>query len=404
VIGVLLACFVCQMGLGLGYVFGATLKHIVAETEWSRAAFSGGSACLLLSMGLSAPVLGALSERLGARFVVTTAVVILALSLWLFSRMQSLWDFYLTSALFGIGMTGVGDVVIGSLAARWVTRARGLALAAVFVGSNVGGALVPVFAQAVAARSSWRDALLYLAVVALVGLLPFALFGVREPRISEETSVNADAALPDSPALDLAGAMRTRSFWVLAFVLFVFYFYYLAVTQHLVAFVSDIGYSDASAAASLSFTVALGIVAKLGIGLLADRWAKRTALLVNFAILVLASLLLLFAGRQPLLIAFLVAHGIAVAAENVVLPLIVTECFGVQHLARIYGALMITLFPGGVLGPLFAGAVFDARGSYYPAFVTFAILNGLGWLALSWVRREVPRSGPLVGTPARALE
>ena len=68
---VLLACFVCQMGLGFGYVFGATLKHVVADLAWSRAAFAGGSACLLLSMGLSAPVLGSLSERFGARGVVS---------------------------------------------------------------------------------------------------------------------------------------------------------------------------------------------------------------------------------------------------------------------------------------------------------------------------------------------
>lgn len=374
------------MGLGFGYVFGATLKHVVADMEWSRAAFAGGSACLLLSMGLAAPLLGALSERFGARPVVSAAVLVLGAALGLASRMQTLAEFYLTSALLGIGMTGVGDVVIGAVAARWVSRRRGLALALVFVGSNVGGAGVPVFAEAMAARGSWRDALLSLAAAALVVLLPFAAFGLREPRAGVEGG--DPAAGQAAPALDLRDALRTRSFWILAGSLFAFYFYYLGVTQHLVAFVSDLGYSDARAAASLGFTVALGILAKLGMGLLADRIRARSALWLNFALLVAGSCVLLGAGAPRLLGVFLVAHGFAVAAENVVLPLVVAECFGVKHLARIYGALMLTLFPGGVLGPIFAGAVFDRSGSYLPAFASFAVLNAVAFVGLLGVRRE----------------
>ena len=48
---------------------------------------------------------------------------------------------------------------------------------------------------------------------------------------------------------------------LLAGALFVFYLYYLGVNQHLVAFVSDLGYPDARAAASLGLAVFLGIFA-----------------------------------------------------------------------------------------------------------------------------------------------
>jgi MFS family permease len=393
---VLVACFVCQMGLGFGYVYGATLKHVVSELAWSRAAFAGGSACLLLAMGLAAPVLGSLSERIGARRVASGALLVLALALALASRMQTLGEFYAASALLGVGMTGVGDVVIGAAAARWVSRGRGLALGFVFVGSNVGGAAVPVFAEAMAARGSWRDALVWLAGAALLVLLPWAALGLREPE-PRDLAVRADA--PATPSLDLREALRTRSFWILAGALFCFYSYYLGVTQHLVAFVSDLGYSDARAAASLSFTVALGIGAKLGMGLLADRVRPRRALLLNFAVLGLGACVLLGAGTPSLLAAFLVAHGVAVAAENVVVPLVVAECFGVRHLARLYGALMLTLFPGGVLGPIFAGASFDRFGSYVPAFATFAVLNALALGALFALRPEA--AGAAVTAPGR---
>jgi MFS family permease len=137
--------------------------------------------------------------------------------------------------------------------------------------------------------------------------------------------------------------------------------------------------------------VALGILAKLGIGVIADRVPSRTALLANFALLTLASWLLLAVGTTGALPVFLVAHGFATAAENVLLPLIVAHCFGVRNLARIYGALMLALAPGGILGPIFAGAVFDRTGGYTAAFVTFAALNLAGLGSLLLVRRETGR-------------
>src|SRR4029453_3556847 len=192
-------------------------------------------------------------------------------------------------------------------------------------------------------------------------------------------------------ALDLAAALRTRSFWLLAAVLFAFYLYYLAVNLHLVPYLTDLGWSDARAAASYGGAVAVGIVAKLGIGVVADRFSLRRALLANFALLTAASLLLLAVRAPGVLPLFLFAHGFATAAENVLIPMLVAESFGLRHMPRIYGALMLTLFAGGALGPILAGAAFDRTGDYRVAFGAFAALNVLGLLLLSQVRREVGR-------------
>jgi MFS family permease len=391
---ILLGCLVCQMGLGCGYVFGAMLKHVVADFEWSRRAFSIGSAPLLVSFALAAPLAGRLTERLGARRVLTAACLLLAAALGLMSRVDSLAGFVLATTLLGVALAGLGDVPVGAVAARWTAQGRGLALGIVYVGSNVGGALVPILAERVAAWGSWRASFLAVAGAALGLILPFAAFVVREPRPGElprsdppAAPVSAGAA-PAARDLTLAQALRTRSFWILAGVLVVFYFYYLAVTQHLIAYLSDLGFSDARAAASFGGSLAVGIVAKLGVGAVADRAPRKAALLANFALVALASCLLLLVREPAWLTAFLVVHGFATAAENVVFPLVIAECFGVAHLASIYGALMLSMLLGGVLGPIFAGSVFDAAGEYGPAFRAFAGLNLLALLALAAVRRE----------------
>ena len=96
---------------------------------------------------------------------------------------------------------------------RWVPGGQGMALGFVYVGSNLGGALVPRFANAVAAQASWREALVWLGVVAVIAILPFAFFGVREPPTTlAHAAPGRDVAGSDAD-LDLAEALRTRSFF-----------------------------------------------------------------------------------------------------------------------------------------------------------------------------------------------
>ena len=129
--------------------------------------------------------------------------------------------------------------------------------------------------------------------------------------------------------------------------------------------------------------IAVGIAGKIGMGLVGDRMPARRAASPPSCSWPRARSLLLAVGRVPALLpVFLVVHGFTVAAENVMLPLVVVECFGVRHLARIYGALMFALLPGGLAGPTFAGWMFDRLGTYWPAFAVFAAGNVLavaGW-------------------------
>jgi MFS family permease len=380
------------MGLGLGgYVFAVFLKPIVAEMGWSRTAFAVAGGPFLLAMSLASPLVGAATERFGARAVFSTAITIVAATLVGLSYMRELWHFYVLGLVLGSATTGLGDIPVGAVVARTVAAGRGLALGLVYVGSNIGGALVPLAASAVAEASSWRVALRVLAVGGWLLIFPFACFGVPTERVSR-------ADIPDpaaAPGLTLREALRTRAFWTLAFVLFAFYFYYVGINHHLVAFLSDEGFTNAEAARRFSWAVAVGIAGKLLVGRFADAVPVRTATVATFALVMLGSVLLLGVGGTPgVLPVFLTVHGFAVAAENVVLPLVVAECFGTAHVARIYGALMTVLLPGGVLGPTFAAWMFDTGRGYWAAFASFAAVNAVALVLLVRLRAPVSAARP----------
>lgn len=389
---VVIGCLVCQMGLGYGYTFGPLAPDILEELGWTRTLWSAARAPQLFVIALASPAVGWLTVRFGARPLLVVSTLALGLVFLGFAEMEGLWQLYALTVLFGLAITGLGDITVGQVVAQWVKRGRGLALGIAYTGSNLGGFLLIRLASHIADRSSWRDAFLALAAGALLVMLPFAVLAVRPPRAGSSVEVEPGdlAQEPSAGARDmnLAAAIRTRSFWILAGSLFTFFFYFLGMIDHLVLFLTDAGIPRDEAAAHFSNAVLLGMLSKIAFGALADRLPDRAGLVLDYGVLAASSLLLLFLPDPVFLWAFVVSYGFSTAARDVVYPLIVTWCFGLRYMAQIYGALMLALLPGGALGPLFAAAVFDRTGGYGPAFATFAALNLAAVLALAFVRDE----------------
>ncbi len=398
---VVVGCFVCQMGLGMGYVLSPLAGPMIDELGMTRADYGLARATQTGAVALASPFVGMACVRYGARAVLTAAVLLLSASMAAMAAMDSFLHYCLLSVVFGIGTAGVGDITVGAVVAEWVRRARGLALGVVYTGSNVAGAVASPLAVHLAAGGGWRQALLAVAGAALVLLLPFASLAIR-PAPPERTLEPKAAEGPAGPSppraagtdLDLRQALRTRSFWALAFALFCVWFYFLAMMSHLVLFLEDAGLSRAHATGYFSAAVLLGLVSKVGAGAVADRMRPRTAMLANTGLMALSSLLVLLLPRPGLLELFVLSYGISVTARDVAYPLAVAECFGIRHLAAIYGALTVTLLPGGLFGPAFAGYVFDRTGGYALAFACFAALNLLSLLALLALRVERAPDSP----------
>jgi MFS family permease len=180
-------------------------------------------------------------------------------------RMEGRTDLYIVAGLIGIAVACLGDLPTGAAIAGRFQRFRGLAFGLVYIGSNLGGAAVPLLATRLAAGASWRHAFGEIGTHLWIILLPLALC-VRRSSAAEQ---GAETQPEEAEVSDIATsqAIRQRDFWLLFWVLFAFYLYRLGINVHLVAYLSDLGYSSEEAASRYSLTVALGIVGKLCAGL-----------------------------------------------------------------------------------------------------------------------------------------
>ena len=402
------ACMAAQMAMGAIYLRGPLAPDVLAEFGWSRGDYMFAATPQTAVTALCSPVAGFLTQRYGARPVVTFGVAWLGLLFWGFSEMRTLWQFFGLSIGVGVLVASVGDVAVGSVVSKWVARGRGLALGIVYSGSNLGGFLAATFGAGVLAqRLGWRQAFLFYGLGLAAVLLPVVSSWVREPPAGyrppslsaggpAEAEAGADFGIP------LREALRTRSFWLLWFALFLFYVYFISVTAHLPLYLTDLGLSRPAVASSYGLMVGIGVAAKLGFGLVADRFPPRAAALGCFAVVSAAGFTLPTLGAAPgLVLPFVLGHGIATMAQNVVYPLIVAHCFGTRYMAEIYGVVMLALFPGGIAGPVLAGYAHDWTGSYREVFWLYAGLTLVALAMLAAVRRETGPSGPGGGGPGK---
>lgn len=393
-VGVALGCLICQMGLGLTYIRTGMAPELIEGLGLAgRTELSGAATPQLIFQALASPLVGILAVRLGASRVLAISAALFAFVFFGFSRIESLAHLYLVAAGIGLCAAGMGDITVGHVVSQWFHRNRGLALGIAYAGSNLGGSVMVALVSSVAIQTTWREGLLAIVPVALFVLLPTALFLVRPPEIPTLHHAPSRSATPGEHTddLDLRQALRTRSFWILTATLFTFFFFFTGILDHLVLFLVDTGLTKNEARVYFGQAVGLGVLSKILGGFLSDRIPQVRAVQVVYGILALSSLVLVGLVYRPhpaLIATFVFSWGFSQACRDVVYPLVLSHCFGDRYLGEIYGAMTLTLFPGGALGPIFAAQLHDRLGDYEIAFGVFAALNVGAFLALLFVRDE----------------
>jgi len=168
---------------------------------------------------------------------------------------------------------------------------RGLAIMMLFTGYGLGATLAGLVANAFVDLGGWRVAMLVVAAACLATFV-LGLACLREPAADAATSGTPANARPNPLALvSRRYAVGTLMLWLLFIAMLTISY---CLTSWLPTLLVEVGRDARFAALSISIFSLGGIIAALGVGLLADRWgAIRT--LVTF--LCLATVLLFIVGQ-----------------------------------------------------------------------------------------------------------
>ena len=376
------ALFVVSYGISVPLAaYGVFLPVLAEHFGWTRGAVSAALSLNLLVGGIAGFAVGALADRHGPRVLLVATMALAGTGFALVASVSALWQLYLLVGL----VAGVGSssfYVLGTATVtHWFDDRRGLALALVLIGFNLGYITGGPAAAWLITRLGWRVA--YYVLGSGCGLVTtVAALGVRLPRRAERAALRRR---PPAATLDAARGITLRESltdprqWALNLSWLLIGGIAIMISVHAVPFARDQGVSLTGASLSLTAYGIGSAIGRLLGGTLSDRLGARRTIAAAFVLQIASLVTLLSVPSRAALLLSLTAFGAGFAAGDTVVAQVVPQVFGMRALGAIMGILTLGWRCGAAAGPALAGFLYDLTGSYRIPFG----LAPLGVL-LSW--------------------
>ena len=216
-----------------GAPLGVLQRPMLDELGWSSTQYSLSATLSSLLGGVAGIIIGPFLDKFGARRLVFFGAVVIALSFFGLSQMNSFIVFLILAALAGaLGTTLAGPFVVNVTVAKWFVVNRGWALALGSTGVSIGNMLWPIVMTNLVDMWGWRDGYFWLASIVLGLLVVSGLllrskpedYGLLPDGVGVETADSQRKSdylrvVDDSEnSLTRGQALRTRSLWLLSLI------------------------------------------------------------------------------------------------------------------------------------------------------------------------------------------
>ena len=379
------------------YTFSLFLNPLHAAFGWKREAIGGTFALAAITVALVSPGIGFLLDRFPPRRIILPSILIFALALASLSRLgPDIRQFYFTFFILGLVANGTAQFAYARTVLSWFHKRRGLALALVLTGSGVGSILIPPLVQWTITNHGWRDAYMLLGGIALLGLPLTALLVRNRP---DNVVIHGDDL--SAGGVSVGAALRSGTFWIMAFIIMLSAFSENGLVTNLAAILTEHKITVATAALALSVRGGAGIIGRLGVGFLIDRFSPQRIQTFVLLLSAVGALILAFAGTSPVALLGAAILGVGLGSEADVAPYLLAHYFGRRHFSVLYGLTWTAYAVGGATGPMAIGHWYDRAGFYEPRFIVYLACVAFGAVVLSlFLRRaRIPRSQPAGGMP-----
>ncbi len=390
------ACFTIMLLLA-GFAvlsFTAFFEPIAKEFGWSYAQISLAASLRGAEVGLLAPITGLIVDRWGPRRLMFGGVVLLGTGLIVLSRTTSLGMFYSAFIILALGGSGCGPTVVITAVANWFRRRVGIAIGIMASGFACGGLLVPVVVKLIDIFD-WRTTLVILGLSIWVIGLPLSLLLRHKPeqygylpdgeqRTTAVPDISMVSTQDDEADIRPMQALKSHTFWHVGLGMTFQILAISAWTVHVMPYLSSVGIMRSISSLVATASALLSIVGRLSSGWLVDRFNKKRVATAFFTMIGLGLLFFSHISSEVmwLIVPFVILFGIGWGGNATIRASLVREYFGRSKFGTILGFMMGMVALGGIIGPFFAGWIYDTWNSYYAAWLVFAGLVFLGLIII----------------------
>ena len=378
---------------GAFYAFGIFFKPILKEFGWTRAITAGAFSLCSIVQGLLGIAMGGLTDKFGARLVMTLCGLLLGLGYLLMSQLSAIWQLYLFyGVIVGAGMGG-SFAPLMSTVARWFMRRRSTMTGIVSAGTGIGALIGPPVVSRLIPGYGWRVSYVILGSIVLAVIILCAQLMRRDPSRMGQVAYGEDtgkkkALERNARELSLREAVCTIQFWIVFGMIFSLGFCVFAIMVHIIPHAAELGISTISAANILATIGGASVFGKVLLGRAADRIGSRQTFIIGFFLMLVALVMVLPAKGELILYLFASLFGFALGGCVSSESPIVAELFGLSSHGLILGVIAFSFLLGGAVGPFLFGYIFDVSGSYQWGFLVCAAMSFVGLILTAILRRR----------------
>lgn len=367
------------------YALSVLMKPMLADLQWTRTEFASAMTLRMFVMVLAISFAGQLTDRFGARPVLTAGALILGVGTLAIAAVTSPWQLYPIMALMGPGQACIGSVAASALVLRLFRRRRGVAVGILNGGDNLLSSAVPLAAAFVLVHHGWRMAIGGLALIygSLAVLILLAL-RAQDGRSTVAVGASGRAGRQQTTLRDLP--WRDWRLWAVCLSYAGIYAFITSLQLHFHAYQTDMGRSAAEASRILSTLILVGALGSPLFGCLAERTSSLTALVVVVSGLTVSSLVLWGPHSPGVYQVWAVGYGLLNSGVVALLALVLHELFGEERIGRLMGVSMVFCMGSTMIANVYTAAMFDYFGSYVRGWQTYSGLMALVLAAVGWLR------------------
>ena len=376
------ATFVClALIFGVSYSFAAFFENFAKEFSAQRADVSW----IFGLCGLVYFVLGALggylADRWGPRVVCMLGMALISAGLLGTSFAKSLSSIYITyGILVGLGIAFVYTPSIACVQ-PWFNQHRGLASGIASSGVGAGTLLVPLAVSYLLVAVTWRESLQIMALGVMI-------LGLAAAYLLERAPVAQGGVKGQLGGLSLKQALKTSGFrWLYLGALFGSPVMFIPFA-HISAAARDAGVADAQAVALVGLIGIGSLIGRFAIAWVADKIGRIQTLTLMQCLMGLSYLIWAIAQNQTMFAFFAVWFGLSYGSIVSLLPAICMDLFGGRSVSAIIGTLYTGAALGNLLGPVWAGHVFDVNNSYSQVIWITLCVSALATFCCSRIARH----------------
>ncbi len=379
----------------LGY--GVVLPEMIRTLDFGRADAGTIYNAYLFAYIAVAPLTGYLTDRLGARRVISVCLLVLGIAVVLMGTVRSLGSASLFFGLAGLGATGLWAPVI-TLVQRWFAfHRRGLALGILSAGYGLGFATMGIVVPLIVESSSWHYAWFILGAMALGMAIANAIFLRSDPQNvglapwgqKKDVSDQVESSAAADHKMSLRQVFRNRRFWLIGLSYFAIAYSLYGITTFMVDYAKNQLGLPLEKASLLATIHGIGQVAGvLTVMPLSDYLGRKTTILISNAIIAAALAGILVAGNSWIMLC--VCVGVLAIFYGVTFPIYgacAGDYFPKGSMGTVIGAWTPFYGAGAILTHWITGTLRDSTGIYNHSFAISVLMALVGLFLMSRVKR-----------------